>query len=94
MQMYRKTLAAVLMAVMSLPIQAQSEAGLIVSAEAEKKIDKKLGVSLEADMRTRNDFKTMDRCVQVQQVAEGRRRLQAARLQHARKNQLQDHGSL
>ena len=58
---YRKTLAAVLMAVMSLPLQAQSEGGLIVSAEAEKKINKQLDISLEADMRTRNNFKTMDR---------------------------------
>ena len=58
---YRKTLAAALMAVMSLPLQAQSEGGLIVSAEAEKKLSKQWDISLEADMRTRNNFKTMDR---------------------------------
>lgn len=49
------------MAVMSLPMAAQSEAGLVVGAEAEKKVNKKLSVELEAEMRTRNDFKTMDR---------------------------------
>ena len=40
---------------------AQSEAGLIVGAEAEKKVNKELSIGVEADMRTRNDFKTMDR---------------------------------
>ncbi len=40
---------------------AQSEGGLLLGVEAEKKIDKKLSVSVEAEMRTRNDFKTMDR---------------------------------
>ena len=40
---------------------AQSEGGLIVSAEAEKKIDKQWSIGVEADMRTRNNFKTMDR---------------------------------
>lgn len=59
--MYNKIIAAVLLAAMSMPALAQSEGGLYVSAEAEKKINKKLDVSLEADMRTRNNFKTMDR---------------------------------
>ena len=40
---------------------AQSEAGLLLGAEAEKKLNKKLSISLEAELRTRNDFKTMDR---------------------------------
>lgn len=40
---------------------AQSEGGLIVGAEAEKKINKQLSIGLEAEMRTRNNFKTMDR---------------------------------
>ena len=40
---------------------AQSEGGLLLGVEAEKKIDKKLSVSVEAEMRTRNNFKTMDR---------------------------------
>ena len=40
---------------------AQSESGLLLEAEAEKKLSKKFSVGLEADMRTRNDFKTMDR---------------------------------
>ena len=40
---------------------AQSESGLIVGIEAEKKIDKKWRVGVEADLRTRNNFQTMDR---------------------------------
>jgi hypothetical protein len=40
---------------------AQSEAGLILSAGVEKKINKKMSVELEANFRTRNDFKTLDR---------------------------------
>lgn len=44
-----------------LTASAQSEGGLLLGAEAEKKLNKKLSVSLEAELRTRNDFKTMDR---------------------------------
>lgn len=40
---------------------AQSEGGLIIGAELSKKIDRKWNVGLEADFRTRNDFKTVDR---------------------------------
>lgn len=40
---------------------AQSEGGLLLEAEAEKKITKNFSLSLGADMRTRNNFKTMDR---------------------------------
>lgn len=46
---------------MSAAATAQSEAGLIVGGEVEKKITRNLGLSIEADLRTRNDFKTMDR---------------------------------
>mgnify|MGYP002624628065 CR=1 FL=1 len=60
MQTY-KTILAVLMTVVSLPLAAQSEGGLIVGAEAEKKVNKKLSIGIEAEMRTRNNFKTMDR---------------------------------
>lgn len=44
-----------------LTASAQSEGGLLLGAETEKKLNKKLSVSLEAELRTRNDFKTMDR---------------------------------
>ena len=40
---------------------AQSEGGLLLGAEAEKKVNKQLSVGLTADFRTRNDFKTIDR---------------------------------
>ena len=46
---------------LSTPLLAQSEGGLLLGVEAEKKFDKKLSVSVEAEMRTRNNFKTMDR---------------------------------
>ena len=54
-------MAAALATIVSLPIAAQSEGGLIVGAEAEKKVSKQLSVGVEAEMRSRNDFKTMDR---------------------------------
>lgn len=60
MRMYRTILMLTLMAI-GLPSMAQSEAGLLVELEAEKKLSKKFSVGLEADLRTRNDFKTMDR---------------------------------
>ena len=50
-----------LMVTSSMPLSAQSEGGLIVGAEAEKKVNKQLSVGMEAEMRTRNNFKTMDR---------------------------------
>ena len=43
------------------PVCAQSEGGLLLSAGAEKKVNKQLSVGVEADYRTRNDFKTADR---------------------------------
>lgn len=56
-----KIIATVLLAAVCLPLSAQSEAGLIVGAEAEKKMNKKLSIGIEAEMRTRNNLKTMDR---------------------------------
>jgi len=49
------------MLAMSTVVLAQSEGGLIVSLEAEKKIDRQWSVGVEADLRSRNDFKTIDR---------------------------------
>ena len=46
---------------MGLPLLAQTESGLITGVEAEKKLSRKVSIGLEADLRTRNDFKTMDR---------------------------------
>lgn len=61
MHIFKKIMAAALILTTAMPVTAQSEGGLVLSAEAEKKINKKLSVSLEAAMRTRNDFKTLDR---------------------------------
>ena len=41
--------------------RAQSESGLVAGAELSKKIDRRWSLDVEADLRTRNDFKTMDR---------------------------------
>ena len=60
MRMYKSVLILAML-VQSLTSLAQSESGLLLEAEAEKKLSKKFSVALEADMRTRNDFKTMDR---------------------------------
>ncbi|MBP3757636.1 MAG: DUF2490 domain-containing protein [Prevotella sp.] len=51
----------VIMAAISITVAAQSESGLIANIEAEKKISKKLSITTEAEMRSRNDFKTIDR---------------------------------
>lgn len=40
---------------------AQTESGMIVGLEVEKKLNKRIEVGLEADYRSRNDFKTTDR---------------------------------
>lgn len=40
---------------------AQSEGGLLTEIEADKKITKDLSIGIGADLRTRNNFKTMDR---------------------------------
>lgn len=56
-----KILIATLALLTSIPLMAQTESGLIVTAEAEKKIGKRLTLGLEAEMRTRNNLRTMDR---------------------------------
>ena len=61
MHIFRTILSTVLVAMMALPVEAQSEGGLIAGAEAEKKLTNKLSVNVEAELRTRNNFKTMDR---------------------------------
>lgn len=61
MHMFKRLAAAALILTSALPMTAQSEGGMHMSVEAEKKIDKKLSVSLEAATRSRNNFKTMDR---------------------------------
>ena len=60
MRMYKPLLILAMMA-QSLASLAQSESGLLLEAEAGKKLSKKFSVALDADMRTRNDFKPMDR---------------------------------
>ena len=60
MRIYRTVLILALSA-LSLPSLAQSEAGLLLEVGAEKKLSKKFSVGLDADLRTRNDFNTMDR---------------------------------
>ena len=40
---------------------AQSEGGLLLTADVDKKINKKLSMDIEGTFRTRNDFKTVDR---------------------------------
>jgi len=54
-------IATVLLAAMCLPLSAQSETGLWMEFGAEKKLSKKWSIGLEADLRTRNNLKTMDR---------------------------------
>ena len=61
MHMFKRLAAMATILASVLPVTAQSEGGMVLSAEAEKKIDKNLSVNVEANMRTRNDFKTMDR---------------------------------
>ena len=57
----RTTLMAATLAALCLPMTAQTEAGLWTELGAEKKISKKFSIGLEADLRTRNNLKTMDR---------------------------------
>ena len=59
----RQRLSAVLLAVCLLPCAAwaQSEAGLWMELGAEKKLSRQFSVGLEADLRTRNNLKTIDR---------------------------------
>ena len=58
----KSAIFAVLMGTFTtLPVKAQSEGGLLLGAEVEKKLTKEMSVSAEAGFRTRNDFKTVDR---------------------------------
>ena len=63
MRVYNKFVAVLFLFLLSLTASAQSEGGLLLGAEANKKLSKKLSISLEAELRTRNNFKTMDRWV-------------------------------
>ncbi len=49
------------MAMMPVFSFAQDDFGTILSVEAEKKINKKVSLDLEAEMRTRDDVKEVDR---------------------------------
>ena len=61
MRTSNRIVVTALLAVMSLTATAQTEGGLIAGAEVEKKVNKQLSVGFEAELRTRNDFKTMER---------------------------------
>lgn len=61
MQKYKPFLITLALTASTLPLHAESEGGLVASIEAEKKINKKWSVDLGAELRTRNDFKTLDR---------------------------------
>lgn len=58
---HSRLLTTQLLTLASMALLAQSEGGLVVGTEAEKKLGKQWAVGLEAELRTRNDFKTMDR---------------------------------
>ena len=61
MRISNRIVVTALLAIMSLTATAQTEGGLIAGAEVEKKVNKQLSVGVEAELRTRNDFKTMER---------------------------------
>ncbi len=56
-----KALLLMVFAAACLTAPAQNESGLIGGVEAEKKLSKRWSAGIEADFRTRNNFKTMDR---------------------------------
>jgi len=58
--MFKQILVA-LVAATSLPLFAQNEGGLLLEADAKKEFTKKFSLGFGADLRTRNNFKTMDR---------------------------------
>ena len=60
MRKYR-IIALLALTAMTLPMKAQSEAGMMMELGAEKKISKKVSVEMDAELRTRNDLKTIDR---------------------------------
>ncbi|MBR3014155.1 MAG: DUF2490 domain-containing protein, partial [Bacteroidaceae bacterium] len=57
----KKLLSALILLVLALNVSAQDDFGMWYSVGAEKKIDKKLSLEAEAEFRTRNDSKTVDR---------------------------------
>ena len=57
----RKLLCLVAFMAIPLGMMAQDDFGIWTSIEAQKKIDKKLTVGVEAELRTRNNSKTVDR---------------------------------
>ena len=57
----RKLLIAFAFLAIPLGMMAQDDFGIWTSIEAQKKIDKKLTVGIEAEFRTRNNTKTVDR---------------------------------
>ena len=61
MRISDRIVVTAMLAAMSLTVAAQSEGGLVAGAEVEKKVTKELSVGVEAELRTRNNFKTMDR---------------------------------
>ena len=57
-----KTIALLVLLALPMMVSAgNNDAGLIVGAEAEKKLNKKLSLAIEAEFRSRNDFRTADR---------------------------------
>lgn len=54
-------LTAFALLAMATPAAAQSEGGMLLEADAEKKITKDLSIGIGGDFRTRNDFATVDR---------------------------------
>ena len=58
-----KKIKLFLLALAMIPVMAsaQDDFGTSLAVSAEKKIDKKISVGLEAEIRTRNDMKTVDR---------------------------------
>ena len=54
-------LLAIALVAMSLPAAAQSEGGMLLQADAEKKVTKDLSIGLGGDFRTRDNFATVDR---------------------------------
>lgn len=56
-----RTIALLSLSAMTLPLMAQSEAGMVMEMGVEKKLSKKVSVGLDAELRSRNNLKTMDR---------------------------------
>lgn len=61
MHKYSMPLLVVAVTLAAAPVKAQSKGGLLAGVEVEKKINRQLSVGVEGEMRTRNNFKTMDR---------------------------------